>query len=166
MLRRARHRVRQFVAALRPRVDAAERAAAYRYLDAPQQRLFESMTPRDQQHGMEVLRRVRAASAAGDPPLFAAALLHDCGKGDVRLWHRVAFVLLAALTPSLLRRAASAHGPPWRQAMWRIEHHPRLGADLAERVGAHPDTVRLIRDQEARQPNDPRLTALQSADDA
>jgi len=39
--------------------------------------------------------------------LLAAALLHDVGKGGIRLWERVAFVLLKAASPRLLERVAS-----------------------------------------------------------
>lgn len=162
MLSRARHRAGQFFGALRPRIDAAHRTDAYRYLDGDQRRIFEGMMLRDQQHGIEVMRRVRAA-AGDDPPLCLAALLHDCGKGHVRLWQRVAHVLLGA-APALRARVASERGPEWRRAFWRLLHHPRLGAEMVAATRADPDAVRLIRDQEAAHP-DPRLTLLQNADE-
>jgi len=164
MARRARHRVRQFVGALRPRVTEADRAGAYAHLDEAQRRIFEAMTLRDQQHGIEVFRRVRA-SAAGDRALLTAALLHDCGKGRVALWERVAFVVLNAAAPSLLRRVATAEGAPWRQALWRLLHHPELGAEAVAQAGGDPDVVRMIREQDAERP-DARLALLQMADEA
>jgi hypothetical protein len=165
MPHRAAHRVRQFVSALRPRIDPRDRADAYRHLNDVQRALFESMTPSDQRHGIDVFRRVRIQSAAPDGALFVAALLHDCGKGNVRLWHRVAHVILTALAPGLRRRLASEQGAAYRGALWRLEHHPALGAGLVAETGAHPDTVRMIREQEAPTP-DARLALLQAADDA
>jgi hypothetical protein len=164
MLARATHRIRQFFGALRPRVSDADRAEAYAHLDPPLRAVFEKMTLRDQQHGIVVYRRVRAVSADDDPVLFTAALLHDCGKGDVLLWHRVAYVLLG-LIPGTQDRAASEQGAAWRRAMWRLLHHPALGAEMAAAAGAHPDVVRMIREQESPAP-DARLALLQAADDA
>jgi hypothetical protein len=157
------HRARQFFGALRPRVTVRDRLDAYAYLTPPQQRLFETMTLRDQQHGIDVMRRVRA-DRPDDGALCAAALLHDCGKGRVALWHRVAYVVLGS-TPAVRERIASRHGAEWRQALWRKLHHPPLGADLVANTGADPDVVRMIREQESDAP-DPRLALLQSADEA
>lgn len=159
------HRVRQFAGALRPRVAPNHRADAYRWLNQEQRAVFESMMLRDQQHGIEVLRRVRAASPVDDPPLFVAALLHDCGKGRVALWQRVGHVLLGAMAPGLRRRLAREQGAGWRQAMWRLLHHPEIGAQMVARTGADPDTIRMIREQDAASP-DQRLALLQAADDA
>jgi hypothetical protein len=161
----AAHRVRQFFGALRPHVTADERADAYAYLNEAQRGIFESMMLRDQQHGIEVFRRIRAASPTDDPPLFVAALLHDCGKGRVALWQRVAHVLLGVVAPGVRHRVASEHGAQWRQAMWRLLHHPEIGAAMVARTDADPDTIRMIREQDAAAP-DERLALLQAADDA
>lgn len=159
---RPMHRLRQFAGALRPRVTAAEREDADRYLSPPQRPLFGSMMRRDQQHGIEVMRRVRAA-AGDDAALCLAALLHDCGKGRVALWQRVVHVLLGA-SPAVRRRVASEDGAPWRRALWRLVHHAALGAALVEATGAPPDVVRMIREQE-RPGADRRLALLQTADE-
>jgi hypothetical protein len=164
MLARASHRGRQFLGALRPRVAPARRADAYRYLSGPQRAVFEAMMLRDQQHGIDVYRRV-AAAAPDDHALFAAALLHDCGKGRVAVWQRVAHVLLGAAAPSLRTRIASQHGAGWQQAFWRLLHHPELGANIVAQTGADPDTIRMIREQDAAA-SDQRLALLQAADDA
>ena len=157
------HRVRQFFGALRPRVTVRDRVEAYVLLTPPQQRLFETMTLRDQQHGIIVMRRVRT-EAGEDARLLAAALLHDCGKGDVSLWHRVAYVLLGGW-PSMRERVASRHGVAWRQAIWRLVHHASIGASLVAHTGADPEIVRMIREQD-RSGGDTRLAILQAADDA
>jgi hypothetical protein len=153
-------------------VSDADRREAYAHLDAPLQRLFESMTLRDQEHGIVVYRRVRAVAAgaaddaaAHDPALLVAALLHDCGKGRVAMWHRIAHVLLGAATPGLRRTLAAERGAGWRQDLWRLLHHPEIGADMAQRAGASDDVVRMIRLQDAPAP-DARLALLQAADDA
>jgi hypothetical protein len=160
---RVRHRVRQFFGALRPRVSVRDRVEAYAWLTPPQQRLFETMTPRDQQHGIAVMRRARA-DAGDDAVLCAAALLHDCGKGRVALWHRVAYVVLGT-TPAVRERIANRHGTPWRQAIWRLLHHPSLGAGLVAGTGADPEIVRMIREQDGVG-GDARMVALRAADDA
>jgi hypothetical protein len=119
------------------------------------------MTLRDQQHGIIVMRRARS-EAGDDAALCAAALLHDVGKGQVALWHRVAYVLLGA-APQWRERVAERHGAEWRQAMWRLVHHPSIGARLVAQTGADPDVVRMIRGDG---PSDGRLAILQAADDA
>lgn len=158
---RAWHRVRQFFGALRPSVGVRDRVEAYVWLTPAQQRLFETMTLRDQQHGIIVMRRARA-EAGDDAALCAAALLHDVGKGNVALWHRVAYVLLGT-APRWRERAASRHGAAWRQALWRLRHHPSLGAGLVAQTGADPDIVRMIRGEAG---TDARLAVLQRADEA
>jgi hypothetical protein len=163
MMRRAWHRVRQFFGALSPRVAAHERDDAYRWLNEGQRQLFESMMLRDQQHGIIVYNRVRAATDADDAPLFVAALLHDCGKGQVALWQRVAHVWLGGWAPSIEARIASQDGSGWRRAVHRLRYHPDIGADLAASAASDPETVRLIRAQEQPEP-DGRLALLQAAD--
>lgn len=160
----AAHRIRQFAGALRPRVTPADLEEAHGFLEAPLRPLFGSMTVRDQQHGLIVMRRVRAR-AGDDAQLLAAALIHDCGKGRVLLWQRVAHVLLGAVAPGMRRRIASETGAGWRRALWRLLHHPELGARMAEAAGAHPDVARMIREQDAPAP-DARLAILQAADNA
>ena len=155
------HRVRQFFGALRPRVTPAERSAAYAWLTPREQGLFETMMLRDQQHGIVVLGRVVASSAQKDRALFAAALLHDCGKGRVTLWQRVLHVAAPWAEANLARESGHA----WRQALWRLRYHPDIGAAMAGAAGSDPETVRLIREQD-KKPADPRLALLQRADDA
>ena len=156
------YRSRQFFSSLRPRVDPSLRDEAFPLLAEPQRRLFDSMTPRDQQHGLDVYRRLRDAGES-DADLLVAALLHDCGKGDVRLWHRVAFVLLQGAAPALLRRIALASdGASVRATMYRCLHHEALGAQVARAAGCSERTAALIRGEGDAQ----ALAALHAADDA
>lgn len=160
---RALYRSRQFFGSLRPRVDPRLRAEAFAHLNDAQQRLFDSMTVRDQQHCLAVYRTLYDGGHT-DPDLLAAALLHDAGKGSVALWHRVAFVLLEASAPGLLRvLAREGDGPGVRETFYRCLHHDELGARKAREADSSGRTVALIRRDEAlRGP----LLALQAADDS
>jgi hypothetical protein len=169
-IERARYRSRQFVGALLPRVDPALRHEGLSLLGAGERRLFASMAPRDQQHCLDVYRRLRDAGH-GDRELLAAALLHDAGKGRVALWHRVAYVLLRAAAPGLLERLAAPAGAPWpavsglRQALFRCLHHERLGARLAREAGCS-ETVAALIEGDAGAAGAARLAALAAADEA
>lgn len=164
MFARAIYRSRQFFASLRPRVDPALRDEAFALLSESERELFDSMTLRDQQHCIDVYRRLRERH--DDHDLLVAALLHDCGKGRIALWHRVAYVLLDSSAPSLLRRVADeGEGASWRQALYRCLHHPELGARMAEQAGSAPRVVALIRGDHTSEGNE-QLAALQAADDA
>jgi hypothetical protein len=121
------------------------------------------MMLRDQQHGIIVYRRVRGVTGGDDPTLFVAALLHDCGKGEVAMWQRIAHVCLGGALPTVEARVASIDGHGWRRAMYRLRYHPDIGADLVASANSDPETVRLIRAQDQKTP-DPRLALLQAAD--
>lgn len=158
------YRGRQLFGSLRPRVEPALRDEAFALLSEPERQLFDSMTPRDQQHCIDVYRRLRERH--DDRDLLVAALLHDCGKGQIALWHRVAYVLLASTAPSLLRGAVvEGVDASWRQALYRCLHHPELGARMAEQAGSAPRVVALIRGDHTNEGNE-QLAALQAADDA
>jgi hypothetical protein len=177
--RRACYRVRQFVqaisAGLSPfsEVQTAEVRAS---LPEGARRLFGAMPPQDQWHGLEVLHTLQATGEV-PLPLAQAALLHDCAKhrGGVRLWHRVAVVLLRAFNPSRIARWRHMEAPApnsWRYPFWAHIHHPEHGAQLAAEAGCDPLAVTLIRchgDSIASDGLDPlaqRLLAkLRAADD-
>ncbi len=162
---RAVYRSRQLFGSLRPRIDGERRARALALLTPPKRRLFEAMTPRDQAHCLAVYERL-CAQGHTDKELTVAALLHDAGKGRIALWHRVAYVLLAARAPGLLRRfARPGDGPSWREALYRCWRHPQLGAELARRAGCSDAVVTLIEANE-NGGGDQRLAALLAADDA
>ncbi len=162
---RALYRASQFFGSLRPRVDDELRGEAFGLLRERERTLFLSMTLRDQQHCLDVYRRLRAQGHK-DGALFTAALLHDVGKGEIVLWHRVAYVLLESFAPGLLRRLGSpGSGRGWRQAFYRCLHHPRLGAELAREVGCSEQVVTLIGTSDDNAA-DERLLALHAADDA
>ncbi len=163
VLARATYRSRQFFLSLRPRIDESLRDEAFALLSERERALFTSMTLRDQQHCLNVYKRLR--DTFDDHDLLTAALLHDCGKGKITVWHRVAYVLLDAGAPGLLRRiVAPGDGPGWRQALYRCVHHGELGAERARNAGANARVVGLIRGDSTTDRD--QLAALHAADDS
>lgn len=159
-------RVGQFVAHVRAGVAPEEEAFARRTLPAPAWTVFAAMPVADRRHALDVAGRL-VGEGHDSPDLLAAALLHDAAKGRrMRLWHRVAGVLLEALAPSLLRRLADAEPTSWRHPFWLYLHHGPMSAELAERAGCTPATARLIRGAPDGEPEAQLLRALWAADDA
>lgn len=160
---RAWYRVRQLFAGLRSRVGSVEREEARALLGDPLYGLFESMSLRDQRHCLNVYGALLVGGCR-DSDLLKAALLHDAGKGrlasvEVRLWHRVSYVALAAVRPALLPRLSRGGG------LAVIRHHAERGAALAETLAAPESVVQLIRRHEERRSSDERLRWLREADD-
>jgi hypothetical protein len=176
---RIAYRVRQFghalLAGLIPLSPAAE--VEIRSLLPPDAwRLFSAMASGDRWHSWHVLRALRSRGWT-DLPLLQAALLHDCAKqsGGVRLWHRVAAVMLRVLRPGWLARQGAARAmsrSDWRYPFWLHYNHPQCGAALAAAAGCDPRAVLLIDHHQDPVPasmGDPAvdrwLAALQAADD-
>jgi HD domain-containing protein len=135
---RAVYRSRQVFHAIWPRIAAPDLESARRILTAPQWRLFEAMQRRDQRHALEVMRRLRAQTDERD--LLIAALLHDCGKGDVPVWLRVLHVVM----PAFGRLTGKEGARGWRGAAWRLEHHEALTVRLVQSAGSSDRTVRFV----------------------
>jgi len=166
------YRVRQFLwaAGAWVRAEEVEAAVLDRYLPPPAVELFQAMPRYDQRHALTVFRALQKQGRT-EPELLAAALLHDVGKGvpqgrGLRLWHRVAAVLLHAVWPGSLEQLAQDKPGSWRQPFFVQQHHAVLGAELAQQVGCSPITVDLVRRHEdLPEPTDnPLLAALQAAD--
>src|SRR5919201_4133382 len=106
------HRIGQFVGHLSARVTSEEAVQARGMLPPTAWPLFEAMPVADQRHALNVMWSLQARGL-DDPDLLQAALLHDVGKGGhLRLWHRVAGVLLEAIVPRLLERWANGVAGP------------------------------------------------------
>ncbi len=167
-LHRAGYRAGQFVRGFRSTLSPEEIAAARALLGARELQLFAGLHPRDRRHSMNVMRWLEA-STRPSRELLVAALLHDVGKGQLYVLDRVAYVALNAISPQLLDGVAREHGPRWRQGLWRLRHHARLGAERLIEAGSSPRVVELvaahIRTDGAEQTSE-QLTWLRSADAA
>jgi len=161
---RAAYRSRQFLAALRPRLAGDDRLLVAQHISPALQRLFYTMSARDQRHSVDVARAL-LAEGEDDEALVQAALLHDVGKGPLRLWHRVAFVILQALSPRLLARLAPPGTGGWRAPFDRLLRHGERGAQMLEAAGAPQETVRLVRYHENASVQERSLARLRAADD-
>ncbi|HEV8573756.1 MAG TPA: HD domain-containing protein [Dehalococcoidia bacterium] len=164
MFNRPLYRTRQFLGALRPSVDSDQRGEAVELLGERLWPLFESMNLRDQRHSMDTYRLLKEQGQR-DRDLLTAALLHDIGKGriagaNVRLWHRVAYVVLNTLAPSTLKRRTGHSG------LSALHQHAERGAVVAEALGAPAAVVDLIRRHHEEDPPDAPLRLLRSADDS
>ena len=164
MLAKPLYRARQFFVALRPRVGPEDLALLDRYLTPRQRELFRRMPLNDQQHSFKVARRLLAVGH-DNSELLQAGLLHDVGKalGPVRLWHRVASVLLAAIRPTLVERIGSRDRQSWRYPIYVMYNHGRLGAQAACEVGCSGLVQRLIQGHTSA-PQDDLARALRRAD--
>jgi hypothetical protein len=159
------HRVGQFVAHVRARVTADEAALAHRVLPAALADLFDGMPVADRRHALDVAGRL-LAGGHDDPDLLAAALLHDVAKGHrMRLWHRIAGVLLQAFAPGVLRRLASPDPRSWRHPFHLYLHHAALSSQRVTAAGGSERAATFIRGGAGGV--DARLQrALTDADDA
>jgi hypothetical protein len=159
------HRVEQFFGHLTARVGPREAELARSMLPDGGWPVFEAMPVADRRHALDVAQRL-LAGGHDDPELLAAALLHDAAKGDrLRLWHRVAGVLLEALAPRLLARLGSADERSARYPLHLYLHHAEISAAAALAAGCSQRTAALIRGQVS--PGDtPLAAALAAADEA
>jgi len=166
------YRVRQFLraAVTRVRPAAVDEDLLNQVLPPQAVDLFLAMPGYDRQHAMAVFQALRAAGH-DEPDLLAAALLHDVGKSGsrvarIRIWHRVATVLLRAFWPGAVERIGRDRPGSWRRPFFVQHHHAALGAELARQACCSPWTVELIRRHEdaCRAGDEPLLAALQTAD--
>lgn len=145
-------------------------------LSEPHQRvLFRRMSPNDQRHSLGVCQTLHQAGhsehSQEGKALLAAALLHDVGKAQARmwLWQRVAIVLLERCSPAVLDWLARGEPHGWRNSFVVHRQHPQIGAGWAQAANCSPLTMNLIRRHQERceQPQsreDQLLQALQWAD--
>ncbi len=160
---RSLYRSRQFFRSFSASVTDGERSEVGHLLGPKEEALFLAMTARDQRHCLDVLHVLQERGQT-DHDLLCAALLHDAGKGRIRIWHRVAYVLIRAISPRLLKRLASDKSS-WRSSLASIANHAEHGASLARTAGASEDVVRLIRYHESPDPEDSRQALLRAADE-
>jgi hypothetical protein len=139
------HRVEQFLGHVRASVTPAESAMVRELLPESAWPLFAAMPVADRRHALDVAGRLMAAGH-DDRDLLVAALLHDAGKGHrMRLWHRVAGVLLDAMAPAQLKRISSPDPSSWRYPFHLYLHHADLSAEAAAAAGCSTRSVAFIR---------------------
>lgn len=145
--------------ALRPRIDAADLAFARSLLTDPERELFDAMERRDQRHAIAVLAKVRVHTE--DHDVLIAALLHDCGKGDVPVWLRI----LKVVSPDMLSRITHpSEAKGWRYAAYRLHTHESIGEQMARKAGVTEGAIRLIAGRTT--PEDAwKVAILEAADD-
>jgi len=150
---------------VRARVEPEEVALVRRILPGRAVALFESMPVADRRHGLDVAEKLLRAGH-DDRDLLAAALLHDAAKGHrLRLWHRVAGVLLEATAPSVLGRLGRPDPTSWRHPFHLYLHHEPMSAARASEAGCPPRVRDFIR-REVADADVQLLAALTNADDA
>jgi hypothetical protein len=160
------HRVRQFASHIAARVAPEEVELARRVLPPTAYALFAAMPVADRRHALDVAAHLVSAGR-DDPDLLAAALLHDAAKGErMRLWHRVAGVLLESFAPRALRRLALDDPRSWRYPFHLYLHHDSLSADAAVAAGCPPRVAAFIRGEPATDADAPLIAALAAADEA
>lgn len=159
------HRVAQFFGHVTARVSPDEAAHAKQILPAGAWPLFAAMPIADRRHALDVVARLLTAGI-DDRDVLTAALLHDAAKGHrMRLWHRVAGVLLEAFAPVLLPRLASPDERSWRYPFHLYLHHASLSADAALAAGCSERSAAFIRGAVAST-DGALLTILKAADEA
>jgi hypothetical protein len=125
------HLARRFAGALAARAPRpAEHARASALLSAPEALAWGRLSRADRRHSLTVLARLDRAEPAAPAEVRRAALLHDVGKGLVRLGvaGRVAATLLGSRTE--------------RWALYR--EHARTGAWLCRTLGTDAATLALL----------------------
>ena len=111
--------------------------------------LFFQQTQRDQNHAIRTAFHVKQLCLDNqvDPPRFLiiAALLHDIGKGEVKLINRIVFVICNFLSLTLSRKITSNKINNWRTTYWRLKYHAIIGADLLKQVDSDSRVIDLVR---------------------
>ncbi len=143
MVRQAFYRAWQFFQALSARLGEEDLEVLRENLTPEEMEAFARLPLADQRHSLDVYYTL-VRQGKTHPDLLKAALLHDIGKvdGGIRLWHRVAIVLIRAVFPLALKWLAVPDG--WRRPFFVHYYHPLLGAEMARKLGCTPLTVELI----------------------
>ena len=120
-------KARQLGRHLVARVSDRERDELAAWLRPSELELFDAMHVADRRHGLDVAAVLRRGGVR-DRDVLAAAVLHDCAKGDTGPLPRIAWSLGEAYGPwvwSIARRV-----PGWNAALTRLETHAEASARL------------------------------------
>jgi hypothetical protein len=143
------HLVRRFVGSLWPAGPGREAEEWVESLLLPgEHALWRRMSRADRRHAVGVARDVeRALGHEANPPVMAAALLHDVGKLESRLgtYGRVVATLSGKVAgPEHARQWMKGKGFTRRVGLYLL--HDRLGGDLLEIAGSDALTVAWARE--------------------
>ncbi len=134
--------------------------------------LFKRMRRVDQQHSLEVRRKVQAEGYT-HPALLTAALLHDVGKSrhSYGVVARSVSVLARVLIPAKAAVWAESGAMDWRYPFVMRAKHPDWSAEDIAALGASDEAIWLVRHHadavDAPQSElEQLLAALKRADDA
>ncbi len=152
------YRARQFWLALSTHPTPAELEQAQAVLSTEQMALFRQLQPGEQAHALHMLSALQAQGET-EADLLVAALLHDVGKQlcPLRVWERVAIVLVQAISPALAQRwgeLAVEGCRGWRKPFIVAAQHPAWGAELVLQTGTPALAVALIRRHQSPVPAD------------
>jgi hypothetical protein len=143
-------------------VSHRERDELAAWLHPAELELFDSMHVADRRHGLDVAAVLRRGGVR-DRDVLAAAVLHDCAKGDTGVLPRVAWSLGEAYGPWVWRVARVV--PGWGAALGRLETHAEASAAMVAAAGLPAFAVDLVRYQ--AEPRDARYgAAFRAADEA
>ena len=133
------YRIGQLLRGFRTAVDPGDARAIAELLSPAELDLFLAMRPRDRRHAVETMHHVdriaREHGTEAPAELRVAGLMHDIGKGQLRVEDRILYVILRALSLELVDRITATHGARWRLALWQLRHHASVGAARLEGVG-------------------------------
>ncbi len=155
-------KARQLRAHLTARVSDDERRTLAAWMMPTELALFDAQHVADRRHGLDVAAYLRRAGVR-ERDVLAAAVLHDCAKGDTGAGPRILWSLGERLGPWVLAPARLI--PGWRAALERLRVHAEASAELCAGAGLAPHAVDLVRHQ--AEPRDPELGVLfHQADEA
>lgn len=158
------YRVRQFINAIFPKVNASDINWALNHLTPEASDLFLKQSWPEQRHAIDVAQNIIQArnpiSFSDFQTLITAALLHDCGKSmvPISLWQRVYIVLMQAMPQSLwscLEQSHTVFASPLKLAT----QHALWGESLAKRAGLNSEVCLLIREHHSPQTDLGRILA-------
>lgn len=140
------YRFRQFWSALTATPDSRTLSEINEILLPQLMALFLQLQPSEQEHSLQIYRKMHDAGWT-DKDLLVAALLHDVGKikYPLKLWQRVEIVVLKRIAPETVKAWGQSISSGWRQPFVVAAQHPGWGAEMAEKAGASPLSVLLIK---------------------
>jgi putative nucleotidyltransferase with HDIG domain len=178
MFKRLSHRFNQFFFALTSRISDDDRAFVRKHLTIEETALFEQLPDDIKKHSIDISRKLLDVAHGhtkeiNQKVLVRAGLLHDIGKGLVRLsvFDRVHLVLLRRLVRPLYDKLASYGGGEGSRGVFRKfyvhKEHASIAAKLLEGAGTEGKVVSIIRSHTApAEADDPKeLILLRKVDE-